>query len=277
MEDVTICSMSAGQVSVRAPELADWLLSRGVSSLTTTAAAGYLSVPEDQVRRRLHTPGRRGQWVSPAHGLWIPVPPEYRAWGAPPGIEIIDALMGHLRARYYVGWLSAAEMYGAAHQAPQVFQVATDRQVRARQVGRTRLEFWIRTGLDDLPTIAFPTRSGSACVSTPELTMLDVASDIQLVGGIDNAATVLVELADHEQLDLARLAGLAGRFPAASVRRVGWVLEHLADSADLEDLHRAATSRSESASILDPLGPVSGPIDRRWRLRINRDVQVESW
>jgi predicted transcriptional regulator of viral defense system len=257
--------------------LADWLLSRGVSSLSTAEAAEYLGVPDDQVRRRLHVPRQRGQWVSPANGLWIPVPLDYRTWGAPPGIEIIDVLMRHLSADYYVGWLSAAELHGAAHQAPQVFQVATSRHVRSRQVGRTRFEFQIRAGLDDLPAVAFPTRSGTARVSTPELTMLDVASDVALVGGIDNMATVLIDLSENDQFDIGRLIELTPRFPVASTRRVGWFLERFADLSDLDALQEAVASRAVTPSILDPFGQRGGPLDARWHLRINRDVAAESW
>jgi len=268
--------MDTQRVSVRAPELANWLLSRGVSSQSTGEVAGYLGVPEDQVRRRLHVPRQRGQWVSPAHGLWIPVPLEYRTWGAPPGIEIVEALMRHMHVDYYVGWLSAAELHGAAHQAPQVFQVATSRHVRPRQAGRTRFEFQIRTGLSELPTMAFPTRSGTARVATPELTMLDVASDVALAGGIDNMATVLIELAEHDQFDVARLTELTARFPAAPARRIGWILDSFADMDGLDALRETVASRAVTASILDPLGPDEGSVDRRWQLRINRDVEDES-
>ncbi|MDP9092451.1 MAG: hypothetical protein M3N95_05770 [Actinomycetota bacterium] len=68
---------------VRAPELADALLARGIASATTSELAEMLDIPADQVRRRLHAPARRGEWVTPAQGLWIPVPPEYRLWERP--------------------------------------------------------------------------------------------------------------------------------------------------------------------------------------------------
>ena len=268
--------MDTASVRVRAPELADWLLSRGVSSLSTAEVAGYLGVPEDQVRRRLHAPRRRGQWVTPAHGMWIPVPLEYRTWGAPPGIEIVDALMDHLHTDYYVGWLSAAELHGAAHQAPQVFQVATSRHIRARQVGRTRFEFQIRSGLSESPTVTFPTRSGTARVSTPEQTMFDVASDVALSGGMDNVATVVIELAEHDDFDVARLVELAPHFPAASARRIGWILGSLAEVDRLDVLREAIATRAVTASILDPFSPDEGPLDQTWQLRINRDVDNES-
>jgi predicted transcriptional regulator of viral defense system len=260
---------------VRASELADWLLSRGRGAATTGELAELLGVPTDQVRRRLHAPARRGEWARPAHGLWIPVPPEYRLWGAPEGIEIVDTLMRHLGVDYYVGWLSAAAVHGAAHQAPQVFQVATSRHIRGRQIGRTRFEFLTRSTVGHIPVIGHPTRSGQARVSTREATMLDVASDITVAGGIDNAATVIIELAE-DHLDVESLARLAERFPTASGRRVGWILDQFTMSDDLEPLRQAVLGRAVAPSLLDSTGPTTGRINDRWAVRVNRDVMEES-
>lgn len=260
---------------VRAPELAAWLLSRGRDSATTAELVSLLGVPADQVRRRLHAPARRGEWVSPARGLWIPVPPEYRTWGAPPGIEIVDVLMKHVDVDYYVGWLSAAEIHGASHQAPQVFQVATSQHVRQRSVGRTRFQFLTRSSLDEIPTIERPTRSGYARVSTREATMLDVASDVLLAGGIDNVATVIIELGEDE-LDGGALVRLSEHFPVSAGRRVGWILDEFTERDDLTSLRDAVGRRAVSTSMLDPSGPTVGGIDDRWGVRVNRDVQEES-
>jgi predicted transcriptional regulator of viral defense system len=60
--------------------------------------------------------------------------------------------MRHLDVPYYVGWLSAAAMHGAAHHAPQVFQVAVGRHVRDRTVGRTKFRFAIRDNVTAMPT-----------------------------------------------------------------------------------------------------------------------------
>jgi len=238
--------------------------------------AGVLSVPVDQVRRRLHAPATRGEWVQPARGLWVPVAPEYRAWGAPPGIELIDVMMRHLGAGYYVGWLTAAAIHGAAHQAPQVFQVAVDRMVRDRTVGRTRFQFFQRPTAMDLPTIAHPTRSGSARVAIPEVTALDVATNPDLAGGMDNAATVIIELADADGFDIAALADLAARFPTSSGRRVGYVLARFAERDDLTPLREAVTARSPSPSRLDPTGSPACRVDEDWNLYLNRDLEPEA-
>lgn len=267
--------MNHGVARVRAPELATWALAHGCGSMSSGEVAQLLGVAEGQVRQRLNAPARRGEWVQPTRGLWVPVPPEYRTWGAPPGIEIVDAMMRHRDIGYYVGWLSAAALYGAAHQAPQVFHVAVDRQMRDRVVGRTRFVFAQRD-VARVPTVAHQTRDGSARVSTVEATMLDVADDMVRAAGIDNAATVIVELSEHESFDVDGLGRLAASFPAAAGRRVGWILSRFAGRDDLDPLRRSVRGAVPSASRLDPYVAGGGPVDADWMLMINRDVEPEA-
>lgn len=257
--------------AVRPSALADWLLARGRSGVTTAQAAELMGIPEDHVRVRLRSRG--AEFVSPARGLWIAVPPEYRLWGAPEGIEIVDRTMRHLGVEYYVGWLTAAAIHGAAHHAPQTFQVATSRRVADRVVGRTDFRFQVRRDVGELPTIAHPTRSGSARVSSREVTALDLASDIVLASGIDNAATVILSLAD-EGLDLPAMADVSARLPAAAVRRVGWIIENLG-GLDGAALRPAAVGRGTTPSLLHPRGPRRGPTDRRWLIQVNTEIEAD--
>ena len=259
---------------MRAPEAADWALARGISALTNAELAELLGVPQDQVRRRLHAPAQRAEWVMPVRGLWVPVRPEFRTWGAPPGIEIIDAMMEHLSARYYVGWLSAASLHGAAHHAPQVFQVAVDRHVRNRVVGRTRFDFAQRD-VDTAALVAHGTQAGRAWMSSVATTMLDLAADVSRGGGIDNVATVLIELAELDGFEPQDVARLAALFPAAAGRRVGYVLERFAGLDDLEPMREAVLHAADSPSRLDPRGSAAGPVDQGWMLYLNRDVEPD--
>lgn len=251
------------------------MLARGVSSLTTVQVAELLDVPPEQVRRRLNAPMRRGAWVHPLNGLWIPVPSDFRGWGAPPGIEIVDLLMKHLGVEYYVGWLAAAEIYGATHHAPQVFQVAVARRVRDVDVGRTSFRFMTRSRVGRLPTHSWKTRAGSARVSTPELTLLDVATDVSAVGGLNNAANVIVELAESENFSMAALLDLIEMYPATTFRRAGWILESYGEDIHLDEWADLASRGPHSLSRLDPSRSLSGPVDSRWRLRINASVEPD--
>lgn len=266
----------ASQRAPKAAELADWALARGISSMTTGDISELLGIPEGQVRTRLHQPRRKGLWVSPASGLWIPVPPEYRTWGAPEGIEIVDTLMRHLGTEYYVGWLSAAAIHGASHHAPQRFQVAASRAIRNRAVGRTSFEFFSRSRIGRTPTIDKETRSGAAKVSSVEATALDIADSPYIAGGLDTSATVLIELADEQTLSIETLVSLSDLFPGAAARRLGWILSTFTDRDDLEELSAHAAAAGTAPSKLDPSQPSSGPIDKSWSLIINTHVAPDA-
>jgi predicted transcriptional regulator of viral defense system len=78
----------------------------------------------------------------PRRGFFVIVPLEYSVAGAPPPSWFVDDLMNFEKARYYVGLLSAAALYGAAHQQPQEFHIVTDKQLRPTTAGRSRLRFF---------------------------------------------------------------------------------------------------------------------------------------
>lgn len=260
-----------------APHLATWALSRGRSAFTTAEIARLLDVPQDQVRRRLAAPQSRNEWVSPARGLWIAVPPEYRLWGAPPALDYIDAMMSHLRIDYYVGWLSAAALYGATHQAVQVFQVATGSTVADRDLGRNRMRFHTRSRVGKVPTRQHVTRAGYARVSTIATTMFDVATDAMIAAGLDNAGTVIVELSEHEDFAVDDLIELVPQYPIGSARRIGWFLENFTEVRGLDRLACVSRDAASRPSRLHPQVDPSGPVDPRWMLYLNYDeLEVEA-
>jgi len=260
----------------KASELADWALSRGIGSMTTEDIAQLLDVPRDQERKRLHAPAKRGHWINPAAGLWIAVPPEYRLWGAPEGIEVIDPLMQHLGIQYYVGRLSAAAIHGASHHAPQRFQVAVAQTLRDRKIGRTRFHFATRSRVPLIPVIEKQTRSGTARVASIEATALDLCDAPRIAGGMDAAATVLIELAEQPKLSLQKVLQLCPQFPAAAARRLGWLLTRFTDRDGLDELRAWAANASPAPSKLDASEPSQGPIDKGWSLIINTDIKPEA-
>jgi len=267
--------MEGASARIRAPELCDWLLSHGRSFVTTEQAAALLEVPPGQVRTRLHAPVSRGELISPARGFWVPVAPQYRTWGAPPPAELVDTLMAHLDREYYVGWLSASELLGAAHQRPQVFQVAVDASVADRRIGRARWEFTVRSNVSRRPRTRRQVPTGYVWVSTPEVTVLDLCDDPLRAGGLSNAATVIGELAEDDLIDVAALVRVADLFPAAAGRRAGWVLSMVAPDLEVSGLAEAVARRVASPSLLRADRSEHGPIDARWQIRVNADVEPD--
>jgi len=257
-------------VAARTLDLLDDLVGRGRAAITTAEAADALGIPQDQVRVRMHRYVQQGRVIAPARGLWVPVPPQHRVYGSLPGLELIDLLMGHLDRDYYVGWLSAAEVYGAAHQAPQVLQVAVSASVQDRTFGRVRLQFATRARVVDVPREQRTAPTGRVWVATPATTALDLVDDPDRSGGLSNAATVLAELADDGRLTDDALAEAAGHFPITTIRRLGRLLDSLALAPLTGGLQRLASEhRRAPITALDRRSPPDGQIDHRWRVAVN--------
>ena len=259
---------------IKATELPAWLLSRGITSVTTDEIAALINVPVNQVPQRMASLKKRNEIVLLSSGLWAPIPPEYMTWGAPPAIEFIDSMMRHMGADYYIGWLSAAELLGASHHAPQVFQVAVNRSIRTRIIGRSKLLFYHRDHVHLVDTIKIETKSGFVTASSRETTMLDIVSDIGLAGGVDNVANLITELCETPP-DIMVLTALAEYYPASAIRRLGFILERFTDCEDIERLRFISDNRKASDSFLDPQSKNTGAVDANWRLKINREVDPD--
>jgi predicted transcriptional regulator of viral defense system len=259
-------------------DLADWLLARGRHWVTTEEVSGLLGIPQAHVSPTLARWRQKGLLFSPTKGVYVPIPPEYRSWGAVPASHFIDRLMVHLGHDYYVALLSAAEAHGFAHQRPQVFQVMTSARLRDRSFGRVRLSLISSSEVGRRPVVVKNTPTGTMRVSTTEGTALDLVSLPRRSGGLSNVATILGEMIQDDALDPAKLADLASRYPGAVAQRTGWLLEQVASqvgcSPDLERLRKIATARTTPAPLA-AYGPHRGPIDWRWKVIVNSPVEPD--
>lgn len=255
-------------------DLADRCLSTGRYAFTLDDAATAIGASRGAAADALERLHRRGQVFSPARGLYVAIPPEYRSWGVLPGDWFIDAMMAHLGRTYYVALLSAASIHGASHQAPQVFQVMTGSgtPVRDRDLGRVRLRFYASKHLSEVDVERVTVPTGYMTVSKREATVVDLISYYKAAGGYSNVATILKEIGLLSGSALARIASPRGR---ALVRRTGWLIEHYGQADDLEALRQAARLDLGEPALLAPAGGRRGAADRDWRLRINSTVEPD--
>jgi predicted transcriptional regulator of viral defense system len=259
-------------------DLPDWLIAHGRHWVTLAEVAELLNLPAKQVPPVTARLRSKGQLFSPTPGAYVPVPSEYRSWRSVPASHFIDPFMRQLCHPYYVGFLSAAEVHGAAHQHPQVFQVVTPARLKDRAFGRVRIEFITEARATMRPTATVNTPTGTMQVATPEVTVLDLVAAPERGGGLSNVATVAAELIGDGRLDGQALAAAASTYPIAVAQRAGWLVEYVARllgaSVDTEPLVVLAGERSEPTPLAAS-GRRAGTLDGRWNVLMNTVVEPD--
>src|ERR1017187_1399712 len=127
--------MALGRVAF---SLADLMKETGLSAI---AAKRQLSRLRGKVVR-----------VSPRQPFFLIVGPEHRSMGAPPAIWWLQDYFTRLGRPYYLALQSAASSFGSNPQALQVTQVMTDHPCRPIMVGRIRVRFFVKHGIERTPT-----------------------------------------------------------------------------------------------------------------------------
>jgi predicted transcriptional regulator of viral defense system len=262
----------------------------GLSSYATgLLAAGRLVFSRDEAQAALGI-GRgaflaaaqklqkRGRLLNPRQGFYVIVPPQNLNFGSPPPASFIDDLMRHEKRSYYVGLLKAAELHGSAHHAVMEFQTVTDKQMRAVQVGRSKIAFYFKKDLTPVaPGIEdHKTDTGKMKISSVELTLLDLLRYPEASGGLDNVLTIFADLGP--KIDAGKMVSLCDAFERSIIQRTGYLL----DRSDLTDHAEKLNAFLERGSHpqwteLDPslpsdpdLAPKIVARDKRWHVLVRR-------
>lgn len=259
-------------MNTESKSLGKWVNARqkiGLYTFTRTEARHQLDLAPAALSKALHRLFEAGRIALVRQGFYVVVPLEYQSAGSVPAEWFIDDLMHFINQPYYIGCLSAAAFYGAAHQRPQELQVVVPAHLRDVDKKSVRIRFLHFTRMDQAITQSMRTHTGDIPVSTAEWTAIDLIRFQRHYGSMDAAVTVLAELG--ENLDAKRLADAAKRETSnAYLQRLGWMLDFLGFKALTEDLHKLLDSRSPSLVPLNgSLGRRTGPVDNVWRVLIN--------
>ncbi len=206
------------------------------------------------------------------------VPVEYKTWGVVPADWFIDPLMQYLSIPYYIGLLTAASYYGAAHQKPQIFQVVSNQRIESMTRNRVRVKFYNNQELLRTPTQKIQVRTGYMQISTPEATALDLIKYYRVCGYLSNVATVLSEL--KEEIQVGKLLELMQKniYDFAILQRFGYLMS-LADVDGYELVKDLEALIAKAKPRFVPLQPgTEYSIKSRneiWRLYINEEIEVD--
>ena len=118
-------------MKAKAIRLEDWVyqqisLGEHAFSLEKIKQA-FTNVSEAATKRALARLSKKGKIFSVHKSYYLIIDPQHQTKGILPPTLFIDDLMKFVQRPYYVGLLSAAQIHGAAHHAPQEFYVFTNR------------------------------------------------------------------------------------------------------------------------------------------------------
>jgi predicted transcriptional regulator of viral defense system len=254
-------------------ELVDRFQESGRYTFVREEALRELNINAENLKKAAKRLTAKGRIAVPRRGFYVIVPLEYRVAGAPPPSWFIDQLMMHLERSYYVGLLSAAALYGAAHQQPQEYQVITDRPQRLMNIGRSRIRFLAKKNIGRTSVEKHKTETGSIRVSTPEATAIDLLRYAMAAGGLDNVTSVLGELA--ERIDKDKLLEAAKADDEMSfVQRLGYILENAGAIDQASILAEWIDGKKPRNIPLNPSKSIKGhSVNRRWRIVVNEKIE----
>jgi predicted transcriptional regulator of viral defense system len=240
-------------------------------------AFAHLSVAT--IKRALARLSKKGKILSVHNGYYLIIDPQHQTKGILPPTLFINDLMKFLHRNYYVGLLSAAQIHGAAHHAPQEFYVFIKRPaMRPIEKKGVKVNFiGINTIHDDFLEER-KTASGYIKISSPILTAIDLIDFDYTVGRISRVSTVLNELAESLKPEdfNKRLLEIA---KIATLQRLGYILENIIEQPQL-----AASLYillSESGTKLQRIklhsqGKVENfPLDKKWQVIINATIEID--
>jgi predicted transcriptional regulator of viral defense system len=214
-----------------------------------------------------------------AKGFYCVIPAQYALQGVLPPTYYVDQLMNYYGKPYYVGLLSAAAFWGAAHQRPQQFSIITAPPKFQRSQSRNRLLLWFyRQVIPEKFLLEKNTETSAVRYSNAELTAIDLVQFEQHIGGLSRASTVLSELLENTNFKgAAKELFTFTTLPA--IQRLGYIVDEV-----LEDKEQADVIYSEMLKyrtkiqycyLSNRCQREEYTVNKRWKILINTEIEPD--
>lgn len=222
---------------------------------------------------------KQGIIYSPYKSFYVVLPPQYALRKCVPPFYFINDLMRHLNKDYYFSTLTAAMIWGAAHQSPQQdFVTTTYPKLNTSASSKAGIQWLYRNEIPRHLICEKQGETGTIRYSNAELTAVELVQYEQRLGGLSNVATVLTELL--ESTDFTHASEGAFRVcKDSSVQRLGYIVEKvLGDELQGEVIYHewvrccpAPHYQKLSLRSKDP----SFKRDERWKIDINTTIETD--
>ena len=252
----------------------DWLQSNGHYTFSRKQYQTQFHVSDNVFMTAAHRLATKGRLIKPVRGFYAIVPLEYSKAKNIPVSWYIDDLMRYLGANYYISLLSAAALYGAGHQQPQVFQVFSDIRHRDIVVRENRIKIITISGIERHHCQKNKTQTGYYAIGIPEQVAVDLVRFYKYSGYLNNVATVLSEIAD--QLSPDKIVQCAQTADMPTAQRLGYLLDFIEEGERAKPLLDYVTQQVKRYVKLRPdLESDTLMRDKKWKLHVNERIELD--
>lgn len=222
---------------------------------------------------------KRGTLALLAKGFYCVIPPQYALQGVLPPSYYVNQLMGYYDKPYYVGLLSAAVFWGAAHQRPQQFSIMTSPPKFRRSQNRNSILLWYyRQSIPEEFLLEKNTETSAVKYSSAELTAIDLVQYEQHIGGLSRASTVLSELLESTDFRGAS-DGLFSYTTLPTIQRLGYIVEVVLEDKEQADIIYDEMMRYRSkiqyCYLSNHHRRDKDFVNKRWRIYINSEIEPD--
>lgn len=255
-------------------KLIETLESEGRRTFTIENAMKRLGVGRKNTLAILGSLKRAKRVVSLTNGLYALWHPSERRWGIHP-LPLLNDLMQYRNCPYYVGLLSAADYYGAAHHKPQLLQVMIPKQMKFGKAQQLGISFHVFNQFPAEGLAPVKTQGGKTIFSLAERTALDLFYFESACGGFKNICLVIRDLIP--KIKSEDLEKIIYQYPySSSIQKLGYMLEHFhADKQLLNILGNWATHNKLSNIALSARLPKRGKVHSLWHIIENASIEEE--
>jgi len=218
----------------------------------------------------------KGEVINLRQGFYLILTPRYAKFGKLPISLYIHKLFDYLERKYYLGFYSAAKIYGASHQQTQRDYVMSQTpkllDIRKSVID---IRFFTTSVWPKNNIISKKSDAGIYHISSPALTLADLIRYQNKLGGLNRMLSTIEELLEEVSQD--DLQDLLEWFDhKATLQRIGFLISEIYLNNSLGNLIFEHLNRQKFYPIL--LQPDTkqkpGAVDNKWKVDVN--LQLES-
>lgn len=259
----------------------DQLLSQGKNCFTLEDFSQNFEIKNLKTRKKIiNRLIKSKQIVSVYKGFYIILTPEYRSKEMIPPFLFIDQLMKFLNREYYVGLLNAASIYGSAHYQPQEFFVITEYpKLRTTIKNGIKINYISKKSIPNLFIEKHKTQSGYINVSNPELTSVDLIQYEELIGGLNRAVNVILDLINDWKIENLNSQFIRS-FKVSTIQRLGFLVDKIIMNKNISDilynLSKSEKLRFQKIPLKYTNSIKDCEYDEKWKILINTKIILDS-